>query len=61
VEVVMSISTETLDAACERIAKLEDLARNIAGLDDRNLYISSHAILAAAVREWREQARELMR
>ena len=37
-----------------------DLLRNIAGLDDGGLYISSHASLANAVREWREEARKIL-
>ena len=37
-----------------------DLLRNIAGLDDGNLYISSHASLANAVREWRDEARKIL-
>jgi hypothetical protein len=40
-----------------RVEALEDLIRNIAGLDDSNLYISSHAVLVRAVREWRDEAR----
>lgn len=41
-------------------SRIIDLLGNIAGLDDRNLYISSHAVLAHAVREWRTDARELL-
>lgn len=37
-----------------------DLLRNIAGLDDGNLYISSHAVLVQAVREWRDEARKIV-
>lgn len=37
-----------------------DLLRNLAGLDDSNLYISSHAVLVEAVKEWREEARRLL-
>jgi hypothetical protein len=37
-----------------------DLLRNIAGLDDSNLFISSHAVLVNAVREWRDEARKLL-
>jgi hypothetical protein len=39
--------------------KIEDLLRNIAGLDDRNLYISNHDVLIQAVKEWREEARAI--
>ncbi len=39
---------------------IQDLIRNIAGLDDSNLYVSSHAILVQAVREWREEARKIL-
>ncbi len=39
---------------------VEDLLRNIAGLDDSNLFVSSHEILVAAVREWRDEARKIL-
>lgn len=54
------VSTETLDAACDRIARLEDLARNIAALPDTALSIADLNFYRATVREWRAQARELM-
>lgn len=37
-----------------------DLMKNIAGLDDSNLYISSHEVLVQAVREWRDEARRIL-
>lgn len=38
----------------------DDLLRNVAGMDDGNLFVSSHAVLVAAVREWREEARNIL-
>ena len=56
----MTISPETLDAACQRIAALEDLARNVAGLADSQLQIADLNFYRATIREWRNQAQELM-
>ena len=56
----MNIITTTLDAACDRIAKLEDLARNVAALPDTALTIADLHFYRATIREWRAQARELM-
>lgn len=43
-----------------RARTVVDLLRNVAGLDDRNLFPSSHAVLVQAVKEWREEARKLI-
>lgn len=39
---------------------VNDLLNNVAGLDGRNLYASSHSVLVQAVKEWRSAARELL-
>ena len=54
------VSKETLDAACARIALLEDLVREIAALDDGFLLGSYLNSYRATIREWRSDARSLM-
>jgi hypothetical protein len=57
----LGVSVETLDAACERIKKLEDLARNIAGIDDFSLNSADLNVVRFTMKEWRDQARDLMK
>jgi len=40
------------------VDSIDDLLRNIAGFDDRNLY--GHMILLAAVMKWRDEARRII-
>jgi hypothetical protein len=49
---------EELRAAYQRITDLEDLARNVAGLDLR--LINNVPMIRAAVIEWRDQAGDLL-
>lgn len=49
---------EELRAAYQRIADLEDLARNVAGLDLR--LINNAPMIRDVVIEWRDQAGELL-